>query len=190
MTNIAVFASGTGSNFLAILDAIENKELDLHCALLVSDKPQSLVVERAKQRGVKTLAITPKSFPSKTAYEATILEHLKKHHVSFLALAGYMRLIGPTLLQAYPRRIVNIHPSLLPSFKGLDAVGQAMSAGVKVTGVTIHYVDEGMDTGEIIAQESLDISNLTTREHIETAIHTIEHQLYPKTLASILKEDL
>lgn len=190
MMNIAVFASGTGSNFIAILDAIDNKELDLNCALLVSDKPQSKVVQKAKEREIETVALSPKSFASKKEYEEAVLSQLSHHQVSFIVLAGYMRLIGPTLLKAYPRKIVNIHPSLLPAFKGLDAVGQAMSAGVKVTGVTIHYVDDGMDTGDIIAQEALDISKLKTREEIETKIHNIEHRLYPKTLARIIKEEL
>ena len=190
MTNIAVFASGTGSNFVAILDAIEQGTLSANCVLLVSDRPKAKVIDKANKRHIPTFAFRPKDYPTKQAYEQEILEKLTKRNVTWIVLAGYMRMIGSTLLSQYPRHIVNIHPSLLPSFKGLDAVGQAMKAGVTVTGVTIHYVDEGMDSGDIIAQQALDITDLTTREEIESQIHAIEHELYPKTLNQLIKEDV
>ena len=190
MTNLAVFASGTGSNFLAILDAIEQGTLTAKCVLLVSDRPNSLVVKRAKERNIAVFAFRPNDYTSKQEFESAICEELAERNVTWIALAGYMRLIGPTLLNQYPRRIVNIHPSLLPAFKGLDAVGQAMAANVPVTGVTIHYVDDGMDTGDIIAQQSLDIQHLTTRDQIEHHIHAIEHELYPATLHRLFQEEL
>ena len=184
---LALFASGTGSNFEAIHDAILHKELDADIALLVCDKPHAKVIDKAHSRNIRTLVLNPKDYPDKQTYELVILQALQQHHVTLVVLAGYMRLIGNTLLEAYQRRIINIHPSLLPDFKGLDAVGQAMKAGVDTTGVTIHYVDAGMDTGEIIAQQAIDIRDMNTREDIETAIHQIEHMLYPKTIKQLLE---
>lgn len=188
MKNIAVFASGTGSNFLAIYNAINEKKIDAKLSLFVSDRPKSKSVEKAKALHLDSFIFYPKKYTSKEEYELEILEELEKRNVDLIVLAGYMRLIGHTLLHNYEKRIINIHPSLLPSFKGKDAVGQAMNARVKVIGVSIHYVDEGMDTGEIIAQEALDISNLTSREEIETRVHKIEHRLYPKTIQKVLED--
>lgn len=187
MKNIAVFASGTGSNFLAIYEAIKRNELNVNLKLLISDRPKSKSVDKAKTLNIPFFAFHPKDYPSKEAYEQEINKQLQENDVDLIVLAGYMRLIGTTLLEAYTRKIINIHPSLLPLFKGKDAVGQAMAAGVSKTGVTVHYVDEGMDTGEIISQEELDISNLNTREEIETEIHKIEHKLYPKTIKKVLE---
>ncbi|AIO18173.1 Phosphoribosylglycinamide formyltransferase [Candidatus Izimaplasma bacterium HR1] len=188
MKNIAVFASGTGSNFLAIHQAILNNEINTKITLLVSDRSKSKALENAKKMGINCFAFRAKAFESKEAYELQILKELRKNNVELIVLAGYMRIIGKTILEKYPKRIINIHPSLLPSFKGIDAVGQAMEAQVSVTGVTVHYVDEGMDTGEIIAQEELDISNLHKREEIEIEIHKIEHKLYPATIKRVLED--
>ena len=187
MKNIAVFASGTGSNFQAIYESTKSKDYPGVIRLLVSDKPKSIAVKKAKNNNIKVFTFSPKTYPSKEAYEEVILKSLIENDIELIVLAGYMRLIGPTLLNRFPKRIVNIHPSLLPSFKGIDAVGQAIKAAVKVTGVTVHFVDEGMDTGEIIDQEPLKIHMLKTRDAIETAIHKIEHKLYPKVIKKILE---
>lgn len=187
MKNIAIFASGTGSNFLAIDKAINEGLLQANIAVLVSDRPKSKSIENAKKLGIKCFAFSPKQYTSKKEYEIEIRDLLRDLNVELIVLAGYMRLIGSTLLGSYQKRIINIHPSLLPSFKGKDAVGQAMTTKVKVTGVSIHYVDEGMDTGEIIAQEALDIKDLKTRDEIETKIHQIEHRLYPQTIKELLE---
>ena len=136
--HLAVFASGTGSNFDAIQQAIEQGTLDADITLVVSDVPTSAVIDKAKQKGLKTFVFNPQSYPNKRSFEIEIVEALQAADVDFIILAGYMRLVGPTLLHAYEGKIVNIHPSLLPSFKGLDAIGQAFDAGVKITGVTIH----------------------------------------------------
>lgn len=181
MTNIAVFASGSGSNYEAIQQAINDGAVDATVKLVVTDKPNAYVVERAKKFGVDVLALSPKDFNDKAAYEAAILTALHKLDVEWLVLAGYMRLVGPTLLGAYPNHIVNIHPSLLPSFPGKDAIGQAMAHGVKITGVTVHYVDEGMDTGRIIMQRAVDVVD-GDREATESKIHAVEHILYPEVL--------
>ncbi|MGL5382892.1 MAG: phosphoribosylglycinamide formyltransferase [Culicoidibacterales bacterium] len=185
---IAVFASGTGSNYEAIAKAIEAQRLDAEVVGIVSDRPEARIVETAKKHGRNLFVATPSTYENKTEYEAEILEFLRQHRAEFIVLAGYMRLVGPTLLQAYPRKIVNIHPSLLPYYKGKDAIGQAIDAQATITGVTVHYVDEGMDTGEIIAQEGLMIHPLWKREEIETYIHRIEHQLYPETLQKIFRK--
>jgi phosphoribosylglycinamide formyltransferase 1 len=143
------------------------------------------VVERAKQEDIDAFVFNPKDFSSKTEFERTIVLELQNRGIQFLILAGYMRLIGPTLLHEYENRIINIHPSLLPMFPGKDAIGQAIAAGVKTTGVTVHYVDEGMDTGPIIAQESLTIMEHDTVETLAKRVHEIEHRLYPQTLQTI-----
>ncbi|CAG9621355.1 phosphoribosylglycinamide formyltransferase [Sutcliffiella rhizosphaerae] len=184
-TRIAIFASGSGSNFQALVDACRNELLDATPALLVCDKPGAFVVERATSLDIPYFTFAPKSYSSKQEFEKHILSELKSYEVEFIILAGYMRLIGPTLLDAYKGRIVNIHPSLLPAFPGLDAVGQALSYGVKLTGVTIHFVDEGMDTGPIIAQEAITVDPDETKESLEKKIHKTEHTFYPKTLQQI-----
>ena len=181
---VAVFASGNGSNFQAIVDAVASGELNAEVVAVVSDQPEAYVVERAKKAGMSFIAYRPKDFPSKRHYEEAILQELVTLQVEWLVLAGYMRLIGDTLLSAYPNQIVNIHPSLLPSFPGLNAIGQALAHGVKVTGVTVHLVDAGMDTGPILAQQSVDIEGCD-RELAEQRIHAIEHGLYTKTLQQL-----
>ncbi|WP_404430583.1 phosphoribosylglycinamide formyltransferase [Sutcliffiella horikoshii] len=184
-TRIAIFASGSGSNFQAITDACLKGLLDATPALLVCDRPGAYVVERATAADIPYFAFAPKSYRNKEAFEGHILQELARYKVEFIVLAGYMRLIGPTLLNAFKGRIVNIHPSLLPAFPGLDAVGQALDYGVKLTGVTIHFVDEGMDTGPIIAQQAIEIGPDDTRESLETKIHEVEHSFYPKTLQQL-----
>ena len=178
---IAVFASGSGSNFAAIEEACRNGELNAEIVMMVTDKPEAYVVERAEKAGVPIAGFRPKEFDSKQAYEEAVLSILHEAGAEWLILAGYMRLIGPVLLEAYPNRIVNIHPSLLPAFPGKDAIGQAIEKGVKVTGVTVHLVDEGMDTGPILAQRAVDVIDSDAVKTAE-AIHAVEHELYKETL--------
>lgn len=186
MKKIAIFASGSGSNFKAIVDSINQGKIQAEISLLVCDKSNAKVVTRAKQENIPTFVFAAKDFKSKADYEKLILEKLVEQQVEFIVLAGYMRLIGGTLLHAFEGKIINIHPSLLPHFPGLDAVGQALAARVKETGVTVHFVDEGMDTGPIIAQRRIGILPNDTKESLEIRIHTIEHALYPETLATLL----
>lgn len=188
MKRIAVFASGSGTNFQAMIDAVENKQLDAAVVLLVADKPEAKAIERAKQHGIDTFVFNAKEYTSKVQFETEILVRLKELKVDFIVLAGYMRLIGETLLNAFEGRIVNIHPSLLPSFPGKDAIEQAYDANVKVTGVTIHFVDEGMDTGPIIAQEAVYILEDDTIEDLRSKIQKVEHVLYPKTLSDLFSK--
>lgn len=184
---IAVFASGSGSNFQAIQEAIERGELNAQIQLVITDKPGAFVVTRANNFGIPVVELAPKTFADKAAYEAKLVELLQENEAEWVILAGYMRLIGETLLTAYENRIINIHPSLLPSFPGKDAIGQAMAHGVKVTGVTVHYVDAGMDTGKIIAQDAVEVID-GNREQTEARIHKLEHALYTNTLKQLFEQ--
>lgn len=188
MTNIkaAIFASGTGSNFQAIMEGNQGNELDCEIVLLVCDKPGAKVIEKAADFGVTTCVIDPKTFPGKEAYEQEVVSKLQEAKVDWIFLAGYMRIVGPILLHAYEGAIVNIHPSLLPAFPGLDAIGQAFRAHVQTTGVTIHYIDEGVDTGPIIDQEALEVLPNDTEETLKHRIQEIEHRLYPKVIKHLL----
>ncbi|MET3575565.1 phosphoribosylglycinamide formyltransferase [Bhargavaea ullalensis] len=185
---IAVFASGSGSNFEAIAEAIQSGELGADIPVLITDKPLAPVITRAERLGIPAAAVNPKAFPDKAAFERTVLARLRDEEIDWIVLAGYMRLIGPTLLGAFPNRIVNIHPSLLPAFPGKDAVGQALAAGVETTGVTVHFVDEGMDTGPVILQREVPVVP-GDREKTEAAIHAIEHELYKEALQKLLAEE-
>ncbi|GGJ97670.1 phosphoribosylglycinamide formyltransferase [Lentibacillus kapialis] len=188
MTNVAaaVFASGTGSNFQAIMNQ-DGRFCDI--ALLVCDKPGAPVINKAEELGVKTFIFNPKEYESKADYERVLLEKLREKDVSWVLLAGYMRIVGPTLLGEFPARIINIHPSLLPDFPGLNAIGQAYDAGVDTTGVTVHYIDAGVDTGPIIEQQEVPIHPDDTEEQLTERIQEVEHTLYPQVIRRVVEEN-
>lgn len=186
MSRIAVFASGHGSNLQALIDAISQGKLSATIKLVVCDRQEAYAVVRATQYGIRTLVFNPRDYKNKAQYEEMISHKLAELEVEYLILAGYMRLIGPTLLERYPQRIINIHPSLLPAFPGKDGIGQALAAGATETGVTIHYVDDGMDTGPIIAQERIELALGEDRSSLEKKVHAVEHRLYPRVLQEIL----
>ena len=184
---LAVFASGSGSNYEAIAEACADGRLDAEIVLLVCDKPGAKVLERAKRFGTESFAFNPKDYESKAAYETLLVRMLQERGVDFICLAGYMRIVGPTLLGAFEQRIVNIHPSLLPSFTGAQAIQDAVDYGVKIFGVTTPLVDETLDGGRIIDQgavvyEGSDIEELTN------LIHNIEHKLYVKTINKLINK--
>lgn len=179
---LAIFASGSGSNFQALADAAAGGALPAEVVLMVCDRPKARVVERAAQAGIPAFVFRPKEYASRDAYESEIVDRLREQDVDLVVLAGYMRIVGATLLDAYMGRMVNIHPSLLPSFPGLDAIRQALEHGVRVTGVTVHYVDGGMDTGPIIAQEPVAIRPGDTEETLAPRVHAVEHELYPRVI--------
>lgn len=183
---IALFASGSGSNFQAIAEAVQRGEIPAHIALLVCDQPDAYVIKRAEQFNIPVFSFRVKDYASKADFEQAIVTRLREAGVGFIFLAGYMRLIGETLLNAYRGKIVNIHPSLLPAFPGKDAIGQAFDARVKIAGVTVHFVDEGMDTGPIIDQESVRMAEDETRESLQKKIQEVEHKLYPKVINKLL----
>lgn len=185
---LAIFASGNGTNFQAISEAAAKGRIPAAVVLMVCDQPGAHVIARAEKAGVGTLVISRKDYPTKRAFEEKIVATCRACDVDWIVLAGYMCLLGKTILEAYSHRIVNIHPSLLPSFTGLDAIGQAFRRGVKVTGVTVHYVDEGMDTGPIIAQAAVRVEDGDTVDTLEQRIHQTEHQLYPETIAKLLAD--
>jgi phosphoribosylglycinamide formyltransferase 1 len=187
---IAVFASGTGSNFSAVLESIKSQKINnVEVVLLVSDRPEALAVQKAREERIPVFTFLAKDYPNKQAYEVEILEKLTQLEVEFIVLAGYMRLLGHILLHAYDRKIINVHPSLLPAFAGKDAIGQALDYGVKVTGVTVHFVDEGMDTGPIIDQRAVIVDSDETRETLIKKIQENEHRLLPEVIQRLANKE-
>ncbi|NEU31663.1 phosphoribosylglycinamide formyltransferase [bacterium LRH843] len=185
--NIAIFASGSGTNAEAIIAATKTGRLNARVVLVVCDNPKAKVIERAKAHNIDVMAFNPRDYENKASFEREIVGELKKYKISLVVLAGYMRLVGQTLLDSYEGRIINIHPSLLPSFPGLDGIAQAFRAKVKITGVTIHYVDAGMDTGPIIDQDAVRIEPTDTLETLRSKVQAVEHELYPRTLQIIVE---
>lgn len=184
---IAVFASGTGTNLQRLMDVEqEDPAWPAQIRLVVSDKPDCLAVARAQRAGIRVFARQPRDYPDKAAFERDVLEVLRECGIAWIILAGYMRIIGPTLLEAYPNRILNIHPSLLPAFPGRHAVRDALAAGVRETGVTVHLVDEGIDTGPILAQTRVPVDPGMTEEALLERIHRVEHELYPQVIRALL----
>lgn len=185
---IAVFASGNGSNYEAIMRTFQDEGWTKgEVALVVCDQPGAYVLKRAEKWGTPTFTLSMKDYPNKAAFETAILQQLADFDIDFLVLAGYMRLLGTTLLEPYLGKIINIHPSLLPAFPGKDAIGQALEYGVQVTGVTVHFVDEGMDTGPIIAQRPVQITKEDTYESLAKKIQTVEHELYPQVIKACVE---
>lgn len=180
---IAVFASGQGSNFQALVESVSNGKIEGSIELLVSDKPQALVVQKAQAAGISCHLFQPKDYPSRKAYEQEIVEKLNALEIDLVVLAGYMRLLTPVIVEAYAGRLINIHPSLLPAFPGKNAIGQALDYGVTLTGITVHFVDGGMDTGPIIAQRAVEVSAGDTTESLGESIHALEQQLYPEVVS-------
>ncbi|WP_128896832.1 phosphoribosylglycinamide formyltransferase [Longirhabdus pacifica] len=179
---IAVFASGDGSNFQAIVDQVHAGTLDVHIELLICDNKTAKVIQKAEEAGIDVFVFDPKAYESKQQYEAHIVEELKERNVALLVLAGYMRLLSSTLLTPYQGRVINIHPSLLPAFPGKNGLQDAMEYGVKVTGCTVHFVDDGMDSGPVIAQRVMDIKEEDTLALLSQKMKQLEHQLYPEVI--------
>ena len=188
MKRLAVFASGSGTNFQAIAEACKEGRIDAEVVLLVCDKPDAKVLDRADNFGVPTFVFVPSTYYDRSEYEAQIVRRLQAANVDLVCLAGYMRIVGPTLLDAFQGRIVNIHPALLPYFKGAHGIRDAFEYGVKVFGVTIHFVDHTLDGGPIIAQRSFEYHGKDIDE-VEARIHEIEHQLYPETIQKLIEEN-
>ncbi|WP_127532026.1 phosphoribosylglycinamide formyltransferase [Paenibacillus kobensis] len=182
---VAVFASGQGTNFQALADAVRDQKLDVTIELLVCDKPSAPVVERARLAGVDAFVFKPKDYPSREAYETEIAAELERRGVGLIVLAGYMRIVTPVLVDAYYGRMINIHPSLLPAFLGVNGIGQAWEYGVKLTGVTVHYVDGGLDSGPIIAQRAVEVEQDDTESSLAERIHATEQALLPWVVQQI-----
>lgn len=186
--NIALFASGNGSNVQAIIDAVENGRLDAVITCVVCDRPGAYVTERAKRAGLPLLVSSPKEFAKRKDWEHHIIEFLQTHDTEWLVLAGFMRILKEPLLRAFPNRIINIHPSFLPAFPGKNGIQDAYEAGVSETGVSVFFVDEGIDTGSIIAQERIPVNPDWTLEELEAAVHKVEHRLYPAVIQQLSEQ--
>ncbi len=185
MKTIAVFASGNGTNLQAIIDNIKKNTLKVRLAFVLSDNSAAFALKRAQRAGVKTIFLDPKKFSSKEAYDKEISGYLKDYKVDLVVLAGFMRILSPFFVKKFRNRILNIHPALLPAFKGASAIKDAFIYGAKVTGVTVHFVDEKIDHGPIIAQECLEVKEAEPLDKLEGRIHKLEHDIYPKAIAMI-----
>lgn len=187
MKHLAVFASGTGTNFVAIAKACAEGRIPADVAIMVCDKPGAAVIERARELGVETFVFDPHAYASKADFEKEIVALLDARKVDLVCLAGYMRIVGETLLSAYEGKIVNIHPSLLPAFRGAHAVEQAVAYGVKVYGISIHWVNDELDGGRIIAQRAFPYEG-SDPEEVHRIGQKIEHELYVETINKLLCE--
>ncbi len=183
---IGVLASGRGSNLQAIIDAIEANRLDARIVLVLSNKQEAQALERARKHGLPDVFLDPKPFAgrpdSREAYDRAVLDVLRKHDVELVLLAGYMKIVTSVLVKAYENRMMNIHPSLLPSFPGLDVQKKALEHGVKVSGCTVHFVTEGVDEGPIIVQAAVPIVEGDTPETLAARILVAEHTIYPEAV--------
>ena len=184
---LAVFASGEGTNFEAIADACADGRIDAEVVLMVCDKPAAPVVGKAARRGIDSFVFSPKDYASKAEYETEIVRRMNEAAVELVCLAGYMRILSDVLLNAYENRRINIHPSLLPAFRGAHAVEQAVEYGVKVYGITIHYVNSELDGGRIIAQKAFEYDGNDPAE-VHRIGQKIEHKLYIDTINKLLRK--
>lgn len=190
MTNIAVFASGRGTNFSAIVRAVKKGTIKANLSLLVCDNPKAGAVARAKRSGIKIALVKREDFANRCDFEKRIIQHLEENKIELIILAGFMRVLGPDLIQKFSNRILNIHPAILPSFKGTHSIKDAFDYGAKVTGVTVHFVDEQMDHGPIILQVPIKIEESDTLESLETKIHKLEHKIYLEAIRLFLEGKL
>ncbi|MBI3011282.1 MAG: phosphoribosylglycinamide formyltransferase [Candidatus Omnitrophica bacterium] len=183
---IAVFCSGHGTNLQAILDATRAGRLRACVALVLSDRPDAGALRRARRAGVEAHYVDPRASPTRAAFERVLIRRCEARQVRLVCLAGFMRMLSPVFVRRYRHRIVNIHPALLPAFPGAHAIRDALQWGVKVTGVTVHLVDEAMDHGPIILQEALAIRPGETATSLLARLHTMEHRLYPQAIHLML----
>ena len=185
---IAVLVSGHGSNLQSIIDAVAQGRLAAEIAVVVSNKAEAYGLVRARNAGIEAIFMNPKDYSDRSAYDHAVADLLTSRGVSLVCLAGYMRLVGQPLLDAFPNRILNIHPSLLPAFPGLNAQQQAFEHGVRVSGCTVHVVTAGLDEGPIILQASVSIRDDDTAETLAARILVEEHKLYPAAIEAALEE--
>lgn len=187
---LAVLVSGYGSNLQAIINGVKNGEIDGQVAVVISDQESAFALQRARNEGIEALFLAPGLFSGRNAYDREIVAQLQKRQVELVILAGFMRLLSSYFVQAFSGRIMNIHPSLLPAFPGLDGVKQALAYGVKVSGCTVHFVDEGLDTGAVILQEAVNVYDSDTEDSLHQRIHKVEHRLYPRAVQLFIKGKL
>jgi len=181
---LVVLASGTGTNLQAILDRLHRRE-GIEVVAVGSDKPDAKALERARTADIDTAVFLRGDYESREARDAAMANWIESLAADLIVLAGYMQLLSSGFVARFANRIVNIHPALLPSFPGLDAIGQALAAGVDVTGVTVHFVDEGVDTGPVIVQREVSVPADRDRARLESTVHAVEHELYPEAIRMI-----
>jgi phosphoribosylglycinamide formyltransferase-1 len=181
---VAVLASGTGTNLQAILDTVHGRD-GIEVACVASNKPGAQALERASKADVETGVFPREDHDDRARRDTAMADWLAERDVDLIVLAGYMELLSPEFVRRFPNRIVNVHPALLPSFPGLDAIGQALEHGVRVTGVTVHFVDEGVDSGPIVLQRPVGVPYTRDRSQLEREIHEVEHQLLPEAIRLI-----
>ena len=188
--HLAVLISGRGSNLQSIIDAIASGDLNASIALVISSRPDAPGLKRAREAGLEALCLSPRDYADRDSYDSAVVEVLKAHDIGLVCLAGFMRLVGQPLLAAYGGHILNIHPSLLPAFPGLDAQGQALEYGVKVSGATVHLVTSELDGGPILLQTAVPILDDDTVDTLSARILIEEHKLYPAAIRLMLEGDL
>lgn len=182
LLQIGVLASGRGSNFQSIIDSVESGYIKASIQLLITDNPEAFALERARKHNIERLVMRPREFSSKDEYYESIAKELNRRAVGLVVLAGFMRVVGKPLIDAFRNRILNIHPALLPSFPGLHGQKQANDYGVKISGCTVHFVDEGMDTGPVIIQAAVPVKADDTEESLSERILKYEHKIYPEAI--------
>jgi phosphoribosylglycinamide formyltransferase-1 len=183
---IGVLISGRGTNLQSIMDAAATGQLAATVVVVLSDRPDAAGLQRARGAGIDALCLNPRDYPNRHAYDAALAEALRAHEVTIVCLAGFMRLVGQPLLDAFPQRVLNIHPSLLPSFPGLEAQRQALEYGVRVTGATVHLVTSELDGGPIVMQAAVPVRSGDTVETLSARILVEEHRLYPQAIRLVL----
>lgn len=190
MKKLAIFVSGSGTNMQNIINDCHNGRIPAQATLVISDNPQAKAIDRARNYGVAVIVIDRKQFADKAAFEAEIIRAVDAAKVDYLVLAGFMRILSCEFVHKYKGKIINIHPSLLPAFPGAHGIRDAFEAKVSETGVTVHYVDEGVDTGQIILQEKVSVTPGETLESLEEKVHAVEYRLYPEALRRVLKREV
>ncbi|HIN88023.1 MAG TPA: phosphoribosylglycinamide formyltransferase [Nitrospinaceae bacterium] len=185
---LAVLVSGRGSNLQAIIDSIEREELNAHISIVISSTRDAMALKRAEKHGIKTIFIDPTAYLNSKEYDKALIEKLKKFSIDLICLAGYMRILGEEVIQTFKEKIINIHPSLLPAFPGLNAQKQAIVHGVKFSGCTVHFVDSGIDSGPIILQTAVPVYDNDDEKSLSKRILEQEHYLYPKAI-NMIKEN-
>lgn len=179
---IAVLCSGSGTNLQAIIDKVKSGYIPAKIAFVLSDSAGAFALERAKKAVIETLVLNPREYKSREEFDKEIIKNLKKHGVELVVLAGFMRLLSPHFIKEYKNKIMNIHPALLPSFKGTHGIKDALDYGVKVTGPTVHFVDEHLDHGSIILQRCVEVKDDDTEETLLERVHKEEHKIYPEAV--------
>ncbi len=183
---LGILISGRGSNLQAIIDAIAEGRLDATMAVVIANRPGAVGLDRARAAGIEAVCLEPQAFADRTAYDAALVRELRAREVGLVCLAGFMRMLGPAFIEAFPDRILNIHPSLLPSFPGLHAQRQALEHGVRISGVTVHLVDAALDAGPIVLQAAVPVLGDDTEQSLAARILVEEHRIYPEAIQIVL----